>query len=195
MGKSLRSMTYAAAVALASVAVAVAAPVSAQEQDKQADAPAPIYLDMRNLALGLQAAEISLTPQAVDEPYGIVMDMDFGTATVTLVSFASGDASIYFSTGGGIVGAGQSSDAVAQASRQFVASAQPFVAAMQRTGEHPLPGPGEVRFSVITQSGIYAATSTRQALEDGDVELAVLYRAGQEAITQIRLAVDQREQP
>ena len=64
--------------------------------------PTGLYVDLRKLALGIQPSDIGIAVEPNSkEPYGILMDMSFPPAVVTLTSYANGDASMYFSTGGG----------------------------------------------------------------------------------------------
>ncbi len=69
--------------------------------------PADAIRGLREMALSMRPAELRL-PRDWDPnaPYGIVMDMSIDEVVVTVISFASGDASLYFSTGGGVLGGG-----------------------------------------------------------------------------------------
>jgi hypothetical protein len=114
--------------------------------------------------LSVKAADIRLTPEGAGEPYGVVMDMGMNGRTATFVAFANGEASAYFSTGGGMIGTSQSSQDVVAAAKEFVAAAKPYVPSMAKASEQPLPGSGEVTFYVLTRGGVHTATRLEQAL-------------------------------
>ncbi len=60
--------------------------------------PAEIYQGLRKLALEVSASELGLKlePNSA-EPYGVLMEMNLSEGVATLTSFATGDASLYFS--------------------------------------------------------------------------------------------------
>ena len=124
--------------------------------------PQDIFFNLRNLALTLspEVAKITAVPGV---PYGIVMETGYGNATVTLVSLADGTASLYFSTGGGFIGAGRQKS-VSDASIKFVSDAARFVASMQRTAEFPLPKVGEIVFYAMTDGAIFTYAAVESDL-------------------------------
>src|ERR1700677_1402473 len=72
---------------------------------------APVYLSLRSSAIGRTPEELGLEPASDPSvAYGVVMDWGMATpgglktAVATLTSFSSGDASLYLSTGGGVIG-------------------------------------------------------------------------------------------
>ncbi len=152
-----------------------------------------MYLGLRELALTTRTDDIGLEPGDRTEPYGVVMDMDMRGGTVTIVAFASGDASIYLSTGGGIIGSGQESAQVAEAAQQFVMAAAEHVAALPQATDYPLPDRDEVRFFIITESGVYSGNANGEELVNGHDPLSPLFAAGQEVLTQIRLLRERQE--
>jgi hypothetical protein len=80
--------------------------------------------------------------------------MDLGEGTATLVSFSSGDASLYLSTGGGLIG-GREHDNVSDASEALIAKAGKFLSKATKTTETPLPDKDAVNFYFLTTQGIY----------------------------------------
>lgn len=154
--------------------------------------PEEVSKGLRDLALGFKPQDIGTT-DPVKGPYGVVMDMDVGGKTATITSFSSGDASLYFSSGGGILGSGQGSEAVASAAKRFVEASTPFLGDMSKTEAHPLPGVGRVAFYVLMPDGIFTATRDKQALGENKDKLSPLYGAGQDVITQIRLLQERQD--
>ena len=103
----------------------------------------------------------------------------------TLTSFLSGDASLYYSTGGGVLG-GVGHAALQVAAKAFVRVASDFLDQTTQTSDHPLPATGQVYFYLVTPEGWRRAEATYAELMTGQGALAPLFAAGQEVITQFR---------
>ena len=187
--KFTRLAALGAAFALSFATYPAAAP-TAQAQEAS---PEEMYTALRNLALSMQAEDIGIEVASPDEAYGVIMDMGFGADTVTLTSFASGDASIYFSTGGGFLGSGQASEDVANAARAFVAKAGRSRELLTPVESLLLPGADSATFYVISSSGIRGASADLDALHRGEGELVPLFAAAQNVITEIRLLRERQE--
>lgn len=82
---------------------------------------------LRNMAFTATPAQLGLS-LTTDKTvvYGVVMDWEMGGATATTVSYQTGDASLYLSSGGGVIGGGQHQN-VNSAAKQFVSLAQTFL--------------------------------------------------------------------
>ena len=122
------------------------------------------------------------------------MEMGHPGGVATLVAFATGDASLYFSTGGGVIG-GVTHENVARAARHFVSTAQGYTDGMETVTVTPLPDPGEVRFYLLTPQGPLAAEADEEDLGKRRHELSPLFYAGQEVITELRLTSEQNSKP
>src|SRR5262249_10888815 len=107
-------------------------------------------------------------------------------AVATLVAVADGTTSLYFSTGGGVIGAGEH-EAVADPSRRWLLAAQEFLPTLSPTLEPPLPEPGLTRFVAVTPGGLLDAGAPEAELGGGEPPLSPLFYAGHDVITQIRL--------
>jgi hypothetical protein len=136
-------------------------------------------------------ADISAVDRPAGEPWSgaLVAMMDIGVAggTATFVAIADGSVSMYTSSGGGVIGAGEHA-AVRAAADRFRAVAAGVRAELQRTTEFPLPDQGDVRFQLRTEDGGYTGVAPEAALRSGRHPLSELYAAGQDLITEIRLA-------
>lgn len=155
--------------------------------------PAPIYLTLRERALTVDPHEIGLPPvEGGQQTWAVLMDMGWPDATVTLVAVGDGATSLYFSNGGGIIGAGES-PAVAEVSQQYVAEAASYLTEMTLTEAYPLPEAGRVRFYVMTYDGAYTADVAEEALRQGQHPLTPLYMMAQAVITQVRLEQERRQ--
>ncbi|HYC27556.1 MAG TPA: hypothetical protein VEB42_02055, partial [Chitinophagaceae bacterium] len=122
------------------------------------------YADLREIALNVTSEQLAL-PANSSEVYGVVMDLNLGDGIATLVSFGTGDASIYLSSGGGMIG-GLSHQAVATAAKNFVAKAQEYISGAGSVDSTPLPGTDEVIFYFLTPRGRFATTENRANFED-----------------------------
>jgi hypothetical protein len=143
---------------------------------------------------GLRSAAMNMTPKELNlelsqsevAPYGVLMELSFPNAVVTLASFATGDASLYFSTGGGVIG-GVGHANVRTAAQAFVKSSISYLAKMQPTNEYPAPSRGMTRFYVLTTQGILTKELSEAELGSGKADFSALFFAGQDVITQLRL--------
>ena len=154
-------------------------------------APQPVQSAMaglRDQILHGSAQKFGVTP--VGEVWGVVMDIGFPTATVTVFGLADGNASLYISTGGGVLG-GVAFESVRVAAKRFCEVGQRMHESAHATNEFPVPARGGVRFYLLTTSGVRVAEATQAELEQGKHTLTPLYAAGQDVITQLRLVSEQ----
>jgi hypothetical protein len=172
-----------------------------QNTSKEATAPSSDsqssmdkYLEWRELWFSIKPDEIGLDLDPSSTiPFAVVMDigLDAGKAA----SFASsivGDGSFLTSTGGGILGSGQQFEDVRDASIQFVEMSADFIDKMESATEYPLPAADNIKFYVITPSGIYTAPEADwDTLGSGNHELSPLFFMGNNVITAIREASGQ----
>ena len=146
---------------------------------------------LRKRALSVPPGEVGITPVA-DEPFAVVMDIGFPQAVVTLAAFSSGEASLYFSNGGGIVG-GSTHEPVRKAAIAFVHDAARFTGQMQPAADYPSASAGNVIFYVRTSGKVLKAEAPEAELASGKHALAPLYLAAQNVITQLRLTSKPRK--
>src|SRR5688500_6262255 len=67
--------------------------------------PSEVYRGLRKQILEVKPQAIGL-PANVDRPLAVLVEMGCPGAAATLVAVADGTASLYFSNGGGMIGAG-----------------------------------------------------------------------------------------
>jgi hypothetical protein len=108
--------------------------------------PAQAAQGLREHALSVTAQDAGITSTSGDaQVWGVLMEIGFRDAVATVVSLADGTTSLYFSTGGGVIGAGAHA-AVRSAATSFIAAAETHRAHFTGATEHPQPAPGRVRF-------------------------------------------------
>jgi hypothetical protein len=141
------------------------------------------------MALGYDPATIAV-PEGEAWGGALVALMELGRpdATATILAVADGSVSMYLSTGGGVIGAGEHA-AVRGVAARFRTVAAESRGLLRRTDDFPLPEPGQVRFQVRTLEGAYSGVAPEAALQSGRHPLAPLYAAGQDLLTEIRLAI------
>lgn len=159
---------------------------------KPKETPEEAYMKLRQQAFETTPMNIGREAQGT-EPYGIVMEMGIQISMMTLVSFADGDASVYYKNGGGMVG-GISHESVRNAAKAFTALAPKAVSKMIRTTTYPLPGPDRVRFYILTPQGVLTTETNRQALINPQSDLGALFYAGQEVVAQMRQVQEQKQE-
>jgi len=113
------------------------------------------------------------------------METAYPEAVATLVAFADGTTSLYFSSGGGTIGAGEHAT-VRMASEEFLRIAGDHVDKFTPTKEYPLPQQGRVRFYVHTRDGVLTADRDEQDLGYERDPLSPVFHAGHAVIGAIR---------
>jgi hypothetical protein len=159
---------------------------------KPAKKPEEVYAGLRKEALETSPMSVGMAGQTQDdEPYGMLMEMSIANSVVTLACFGSGDASVFYQTGGGMVG-GVSHEPVRKAAKEFVAQAHKAMPRMKKTADYPLPGPDSVRFYALTPKGIFTTETSRQSLSESQNALSALFYSGQEVVSQMRQVQEER---
>src|ERR1044071_7763405 len=74
---------------------------------EKAPEPVEIYKGLRERVLTSKPEELGVEgPGAGAKAYGVLMEMGLSSGLASVVSFSTGDASLYTGTGGGILGGG-----------------------------------------------------------------------------------------
>ncbi|MBN2146955.1 MAG: hypothetical protein JW726_06185 [Anaerolineales bacterium] len=149
--------------------------------------PAPIYLQLRNMILSLRPDQAGLRPTpAAPHVWGVLMETRYPQAVSTLVCLADGTTSLYFSTGGGMLGSGQHLP-VARAAKKLVAAAEDYYLQAEATSEFALPADGMVQFCLLTYTRAYSIQAEEKQLAGQQHPFSALFFAAHEVITQVRL--------
>lgn len=118
----------------------------------------------------------------------VVFDWELGNGSATLAAFDDGTTSLYFSSGGGVIGAG-AYEAVKRAAASFREEANKVRGRFTSVSEFPLPSSGTSVFYLVTDS----ATLTSGPVPSADLQsqqhpLGELARRAQDVITEVRKA-------
>ena len=154
-----------------------------------------VYNDLRSMALAIDPGSIQI-PEGESWSGAAMAAMEIGVAggTATIVAIADGTVSMYVSTGGGVIGAGEHA-AVRGAAERFRTVVAESRNLLQVSSELPLPAPGLVRFHLRTVDAAYSASAPEALLRTSRHPLAPLYAAGQDLLTEIRLSTPGSDRP
>ena len=146
------------------------------------------YEEMREMAFLASTEQLGLSSIGKDQVYGIISEMDMEGATITLATFLNGDASIYFSSGGGVIGAGQH-ESVEKIVKEYVKNGQNYLDKGVKTEKTNLPENGMGNFNFLTEKGIYKISQSLNNLESGNSEFSNLFVELNEIINEIRIKI------
>ena len=139
---------------------------------------------LRDKLLTSSPKEVLSGKDAKAKVWGVLMEVAFTDAVATIVSLRDGTASLYISTGGGIIG-GYSARNEA---KLFVAEAEKHLTSMNPTKSFPYPEAGRMKFYVLTQEGVYTADAAEKELTREGHALFPLFAAGNDVLTALRTA-------
>ena len=153
---------------------------------KQQD-PARTSAELRNMVLHMNPDKLGVRPsESTPNIWGVLMEFWMKQTVVTIVSLADGTTSMYFSTGGGILGAG-SAPAPSTASRQLIRVAEQFYSVIPEAVACPMPKPGNVRFHLLTFASFRSIELAENEVQNKSHQFFRLYAYGQDVITKIRV--------
>jgi hypothetical protein len=114
------------------------------------------------------------------------MEIGTGGGVASVVVVSDGTTSLYTSSGGGLIGAGDH-ESVAATNRTFLATIDRLRAAIPATPAFPLPLDDEVRFSVRWPDGTRgSAVAPEEELAAGGHSLSPAFAAGHDVISAMR---------
>ena len=149
---------------------------------------ADIYKELRRQALGLDSG--SLQPR--NRVMALLMETGYDEAAVTVLAAADGSASMYFSNGGGLIGAGEY-EQVREVVFETLSEVQKHEALLSQTDAYPLPAPGRTRFYVVTDQGVLTAEASEDLLGNEKHELSPLFHQVHKLIAYMRAAEEHRQ--
>jgi hypothetical protein len=155
-------------------------------------APAQDYLLLRSRILSLNPGELGLMPTSeTPHVWGVVMETGYEVGWATLISLADGTTSLYFSTGGGMLGSSEFIP-LAEAAKALVAQAEIHFEQMTSTTELPLPEVGQVRITILTYAGYFSANASQKILSSGEHPFFPLFLRAQDTLEQLRLLAQKK---
>lgn len=145
------------------------------------------YMGLRNMALNVRHEQLKLLiPSDQTKIFGVVMDWDLGGGTMTLITYQTGDASMYLSSGGGVIGGGQHEN-VNKASKEFVSMSQSYLENSLKTDTTTLPDKECFKFYFLTNKGKFVAQESIDNIENRTSKWLELFESANSVITELRL--------
>jgi hypothetical protein len=151
-----------------------------------------VYPGLRNMAFSVtpEQLQLQLYPDKTIV-FGVIMDWGINDATATIVSYQTGDASMYLSSGGAVIGGGRHPN-VNTAAKQFVTLAQTFLDKAIKTDSYPLPETDEVKFYLLTNKGIFVGGEIMRNFENNTSAWLSLFNAGNVVMSELRITTEKK---
>jgi hypothetical protein len=150
--------------------------------------PAGMMRKLREQALHVSAVDLELAPtESRPHVWGAIMELGYPTGIATLMALAEGTISLYFSSGGGVIGAGEH-PTVRDAAEAFLDVVEDYVDEFPPVDATPTPRIGRVRLYVRTFSGTLGLEAMEDEMGQDLHPLSAVYHAGHAVITAIREA-------
>jgi len=165
----------------------------------ETDTTKPKFLPLdKNPYEGLRHLAFSVTPEQLDlnlaenkiEVYGVVMDWGMEDVIATTVAYKTGDASLYLSSGGTVIGGGKHRT-VKRAAKQFVSVAQTFLNESTKADTTSAPIKGQACFYLLTNKGMYVGKASLHDLEFNSSAWRPLFDEGNKVIGELHLQSQQ----
>lgn len=167
--------------------------VMAQNSSQKEEGASQAMRDLRLKALQTKPEDLQLSePKSKSQAYGVMMDMCFSEGCATLVTYSTGDASLYTSKGGGIIGGG-GHEKVHAAALRFNKVAERFVKGAEKSVDLSFPGAGRMKFYILTWEGTYIWYMEESDINNNDFYLMPLFLAANDVLTELRTMVEQTE--
>jgi hypothetical protein len=144
------------------------------------------YENLRSMALAIEPGAIGVTPtRELPHVFGVVMDMGMDRGTATLVVFADGTVSMYYSSGGGMIGAGEH-EKVRNIAHRLLSIANSDLASFTAGLPDVVPPNGSNQLTLLTFDGPLRATATSNEFGHDQVPGGLVFRAAHDVISQLR---------
>jgi hypothetical protein len=143
------------------------------------------YQGLRSQVFTTKPETIGINIEDDNQPYAVLMEIGYPEATATLVSFIDGNASIYFSSGGGVLG-GVGHESVRNAAISFVKESSEYLNSMDLVVSYELPDVGHVKFYALTKKGCFHIDEIEDNFNSNKSELTNLFLSGHGVITELR---------
>lgn len=157
-------------------------------QAAQDDASDAMTGSLRLLAFETTADELGIARDRFPyDAWGVVMETGVDAGWYTLVVMADGSTSLYFSTGGGIIGSGAKQD-VADASRALIETAHDFVRHAQPAPSFEPPANGMTTLYFLTFDGVRSHVAVEDALGEQRDAFWPVFHAAHAVLAAVREA-------
>jgi hypothetical protein len=146
--------------------------------------------ELRTMVLGLDPAEVGLTPDDGRQVWGFVMDTGIERGGWhCLAVLGEGTTSLYTSAAFGIVGGGAHAT-VREASDRLLAQVESALGLFARSTDYSTPDQGVVTMRALTFDGQRVVTSSEDDLGYERHPASSVFHAAHEVITELRLITE-----
>jgi len=147
--------------------------------------------DLRANLLGMSPSDLSIEPtEELPHVWAAVFDWGMREGSASIIAVADGSVSMYTSSGGGMIGAGEH-DSVRVPAARFLRTVESILDSLTAATDTPLPSANEFALIALTYDGTRRAVVDLRLLQRAD-PLARAWIAGQDVITALR---ELQEQP
>ena len=155
-----------------------------QQKELTSDNGENVYSPMRNMAFNVKPEDIGVILDNDEQVYGSIVDMGMGGGVATMVCFIDGTASLYFSSGGGIIGAGQH-ESVQKAVASYLVSIHQVLPITKATEDfNAVPEEDHHIFYLFTRTGKYTIDIDTNDIKTKETNF--LFSLSQMVLTEIR---------
>jgi hypothetical protein len=148
------------------------------------------YMGLRDRAF--ETTREMLGSSAPGKPWGVIMETGFPEGSFTVVALADGNASVYFSSGGGMIG-GFSHGDIREAAMACVRMAAALETELAPATDRRLPTPEETIFYVLTDAGVLTAHAPEDDLGEKRHPLWPMFHAAHGVIAGYRMIEESKE--
>ena len=154
--------------------------------------PTQVMRDLREAAFARHAAEVGLSPGPGHERvWSVIVDMGYPGATVTLLVGADGTTSMYFSSGGGFIGAGEHPH-IRDVSQRLISRVDAHLNDFAATTNHSVPALAQARVYARTFDDLRVAEAPLEMMGRSGHPLSPVLNAANDVITAIRELAEQK---
>lgn len=152
------------------------------------------YNGLREQALRFNTGDLGISGfSRQQDPFGVIFEFKLSGSTVTMVALITGDASIYFSSGGVFIGGGHRDNAISHAAIALVKESKKYVNEMTKTQTYPFPEKNEVIFYILTDGGVLMLNSSESLLQNKSINYWKLYYLSHDLIGEYRKVSEKKQ--
>ncbi|MDX9782941.1 MAG: hypothetical protein RBT35_08200 [Bacteroidales bacterium] len=145
------------------------------------------YEEFRSRAFKVTPVDLGLDlPLSDTTVYGVIIDWPIQTNVATIVVFSTGDASVYLKSGQIFIG-GFAYPSIQSLAKEMISGAQKLLSETGKADSYALPDSSLVKFSFLTNNGIYVHHETEESIDRNQSQWTTLFYKGNQIITEYRL--------
>jgi hypothetical protein len=145
-----------------------------------------VFLGLRDDMMHAKSEDLDIELDPSSRVWGVVTDIAMGTGSVCLVALMNGSSSMYFSSGGKVVGTVDQKN-VQDAATKYVKMSVKSLPEMKLTRDYQLPAAGEVSFFLLTNNGVYTSKAKKDELVSGQNILSPMFFAANDLVNQFSI--------